>query len=76
MNVAILVAIAVVLILAIVVLARRSRPDAVSDFHRQINALSAESRRPVVDQVHKFEEQPDQPVEPDQPEDAERPDGS
>jgi hypothetical protein len=76
MNVAILVAIAVVLTLAIVALARRSRPDAVSDFHRQINALSAEARRPVVDQVHKFEVQAEQPAEPVQPEDAERPDGS
>ena len=42
----------VILVLAIVI-ARRSRPrDGVELFQRQIEALSAEARRPVVDRVH------------------------
>jgi hypothetical protein len=43
---------AVILVLAIVI-TRRSRPrDGVELFQRQIEALSAEARRPVVDRVH------------------------
>jgi Sec-independent protein translocase protein TatA len=69
MSLAILIAIAVILIVAVVVLARRARPDAVGDFQRQINALSPEARRPVVDQVHRLEETADEgndtdPTEP------------
>jgi len=53
----IVVAIVVVAVLVVVVLAvvvkRRSRPrDGVELFQRQIDALSAEARRPVVDRVH------------------------
>jgi hypothetical protein len=59
MSLAILIAIAVVLVLAVVILARRARSDAVGDFQRQINALSPEARRPVVDQVHQLEETAD-----------------
>jgi hypothetical protein len=44
---------AVILVVAIVIVARRSRPrDGVELFQRQIEALSAEARRPVVDRVH------------------------
>jgi hypothetical protein len=47
------VAAALVVVLVVVVLARRSRPrDGVELFQRQIDALSAEARRPVVERVH------------------------
>ena len=47
------VTIAVVVVVAIVVLVARSRRsnDGVDSFRRQIDALSPEARRPVVDQV-------------------------
>jgi hypothetical protein len=73
MNFLILGIIALVLIVVVVILARRSRSDGVGDFQRQINALSPEARRPVVDQVHKFE---DQAAEPEESESTERPDGT
>ena len=37
-------------------LRRSSRPDGVATFRRQIDALSPEARRPVVDQVQQLEE--------------------
>jgi hypothetical protein len=49
------IAVAALLLLVIVMLARRSRPDTAGDFRRQINALSSEARRPVVEQVHNLE---------------------
>ena len=55
MNYVALAVVAALLTLVIVMLARRSRPDTAGDFRRQINALSSESRRPVVDQVSNLE---------------------
>lgn len=75
MNVAILVVIAVLLVVVVAVLARRPQSDAISDFQRQISALSLEARRPVVDEVQKFGDRADQAALPVQPEDTERPDG-
>ena len=53
-----LIALAVVLIVvAVVILVRRRRtPDGVATFRRQIDALSPEARRPVVDRLHKLDE--------------------
>ncbi len=55
MNYVALAVVAALLTLVIVMLARRSRPDTAGDFRRQIDALSSESRRPVVDQVSNLE---------------------
>jgi hypothetical protein len=51
--VAVAVAALVVAVTLVVVVVRRSRPrDGVELFQRQIDALSAEARRPVVERVH------------------------
>ena len=67
-----LVVIAVVVALAVVVVvarARRSRhSDGVATFRRQIDALSPEARRPVVDRVQQLEEEAADPP-PSRPED-------
>lgn len=57
MPVAILAAIAVVILIIVVVVVRRRRrpPDTVASFRRQIDALSPEARRGVVDQVQRIE---------------------
>lgn len=54
--VAVLVIVAVVVVIAVVILVRRREPDTLDSFRRQIDALSPEARRPVVDQVHRLEE--------------------
>ncbi|MET0325810.1 MAG: hypothetical protein ABW219_11345 [Ilumatobacteraceae bacterium] len=56
-----LIAVAVVLIVvAVVILVRRRRPpDGVATFRRQIEALSPEARRPVVDRLHQLDEDGD-----------------
>jgi hypothetical protein len=76
MNLAILIAIAAVLLLLVVLLARRSRPDTVGDFRRQIDALSSQARRSTVDQVQGFEHSVvDEPAD-EKSEEQENPDGS
>jgi hypothetical protein len=56
----VIIAIAVVVVVIAVILMRRSRhPDGVAQFQRQIDALSPEARRPVVDRVQQLEEQAD-----------------
>jgi hypothetical protein len=47
------VLVALIVIVAVVVLARvlRPKPDPVDSFRRQIDALSPEARRPTIDQV-------------------------
>lgn len=53
----VLVAIVVIVVLAVIVLlVRRREPDTLDSFRRQIDALSPEARRPVVDQVQQIEE--------------------
>ena len=52
-----LAALVVVVVVVAVVRARRSRhDDGVATFRRQIDALSPEARRPVVDKVQQLEE--------------------
>ncbi len=53
MTLILVIVIAVVVVAAGVMLVSRRRPnDGVSSFQRQIDALSPEARRTVVDQVH------------------------
>ena len=48
---------ALIVIAVVIVIARRRRPvDGVATFRRQIDALSPEARRPVVDRVQALEE--------------------
>jgi hypothetical protein len=62
-----LAAVAVVVVVIAVVMMRRSRrPDGVAAFQRQIDALSPEARRPVVDKVQQLEDQPPKPAEDDE----------
>jgi hypothetical protein len=58
---------AVAIVLAVIVGAlRRSRStDGVASFRRQIDALSPEARRPVVDQVQQLEEDAQPPDDED-----------
>ena len=71
---AVLVAVAAVIVVVVVVAvvrARRSRhSDGVATFRRQIDALSPEARRPVVDKVQQLEEEAAEP--PSGPEDPPR----
>jgi hypothetical protein len=49
---------ALIVVAVVVVVARRRRPaDGVATFRRQIDALSPEARRPVVDRVRTLEEE-------------------
>jgi septation ring formation regulator EzrA len=74
-TVLVIAIIAVVVIAVALIVMRRSRPaDGVAQFQRQINALSPEARRPVVDKVQQLE--PDLPDEPDEPEQRKDADGS
>jgi hypothetical protein len=51
---------ALVVVILIVVLVRRSRSaDGVATFRRQIDALSPEARREVVDKVQSLEDKPE-----------------
>jgi hypothetical protein len=59
--VAAVVAAAIVLLL----LRRRRPPDGVESFQRQIDALSPEARRSVVDRVHRLDDEPEQGGERD-----------
>ena len=55
------VAIAVV-VLAVIVVRRRRHPDGVAQFRRQIDALSPEARRPVVNRVQQLETEAESPA--------------
>ena len=61
----VLIAVAAVIVVAVVIAvvrARRSRhSDGVATFRRQIDALSPEARRPVVDKVQRLEEEAAEP---------------
>lgn len=72
----VIVAIVVVALVAFVVFVatRRRDTDAVSSFQRQIDALSPEARRGVVDQVHRIERGDDQDADRDADDDAAGPD--
>ena len=62
-----LVALGAVVLVVLVVVALRLRqpPDTVASFRRQIDALSSEARRPVVDQVTQIEREPEAAAEPE-----------
>jgi hypothetical protein len=60
-----IVAVAVaVVVLAVLVVRRRRHPDGVAQFRRQIDALSPEARRPVVDRVQQLEDEAGSPAQP------------
>lgn len=69
---AVLIVVAAVVVVAVVIVAarvRRSRhSDGVATFRRQIDALSPEARRPVVDQVQQLEDEAAE-TPPERPED-------
>ena len=58
------VAVVVVIAVVVVVMRRSRHPDGVAQFQRQIDALSPEARRPVVDRVQQLEEEADAPQPP------------
>ena len=59
--------VAFVVVISVIVLRRSRRPDGVAAFQRQIDALSPEARRPVVDKVQQLEDQADIPPPPAKP---------
>ena len=65
---AVLVAVAAIVVVAIVIAVARARrarqSDGVATFRRQIDALSPEARRPVVDKVQALEEEAAEPPAP------------
>lgn len=54
--VVIAVALVVAVVVVVVLISRRREPDTLGSFQRQIDALSPAARRPVVDQVQRFEQ--------------------
>jgi hypothetical protein len=74
-TVVVIVIVAVVVVVAIVaaLVVRARRPDTVEVFQRQIDALSPEARKPVVEQIQQLDdrgeedgaEEPDGPAEED-----------
>jgi len=66
---AIVIVVVVVVVVAVVLIGRR-RTDGVDSFRRQIDALSAESRRSTVDQVHDAARRRDQADEDDDPDEG------
>jgi flagellar biosynthesis/type III secretory pathway M-ring protein FliF/YscJ len=63
---AVVIVIVAVVVVAIVValVLRARRPDTVEVFQRQIDALSPEARKPVVEQLQQFDERGDDEVSP------------
>lgn len=65
---AVLIAVAALVVLIAVIAAVRARrarqSDGVATFRRQIDALSPEARRPVVDKVQALEEEAAEPPAP------------
>ncbi|MDJ0771333.1 MAG: hypothetical protein QNJ12_21285 [Ilumatobacter sp.] len=57
----VIVVLAIAVVIAVIVGMRlRRRTDPVDSFRRQIDALGPEARRPVVDQVRRVDDDPDQ----------------
>lgn len=52
----IIIALAVVVLAVVIALRRRRTSDGVVSFQRQIDALSPEARRPVVDRMQRIDE--------------------
>ncbi len=61
MIVVVVVIVAIVVVVAIVaaLVVRARRPDTVEVFQRQIDALSPEARKPVVEQLEQLDERED-----------------
>ena len=53
-----------VIVVALIVARRRRHPDGVAQFRRQIDALSPEARRPVVNRVQQLEDESESPPPP------------
>ncbi len=63
----VIVVLAIAVVVALIIGMRlRRRSDPVDSFRRQIDALGPEARRPVVDQVRRVDDDPDQ-TGPDAP---------
>ena len=62
---AVIIVIAAVAVVALIValVLRARRPDTVEVFQRQIDALSPEARKPVVEQVQQLDERDDEETE-------------
>jgi hypothetical protein len=73
--VVVIVAVVVALVLLLISRSRRSN-DGVDSFRRQIDALSPEARRPVVDQVQNVAGQNEPDAEPDDDDDGDPVDGA
>jgi hypothetical protein len=56
--------VAALIVIVLVVAARRRSTDTVATFQRQIDALSSEARRPVVDQVTQLERDDEEATPP------------
>jgi len=77
MSTVLLVSVAVVMVLVVIFVVSRSRrsQDGVDSFRRQIDALSPEARRPVVDEVQNVAGRTERPVvEPDTDDSEQTPD--
>ena len=68
----VLIAAALIAVVLVLVVRMARSPDGVTQFQRQIDALSPEARRPVVDQVQQLEDA----AEPDDDLDGKDRDGS
>jgi hypothetical protein len=68
-TVAIVVAVvAVAVVVAVLVLRPRRSDDDIADFRRQIDALSKESRRPIIDRMNPSDDPPADDDGDDEPE--------
>jgi hypothetical protein len=65
----IVVAVLIIVALAVKYLVRQRRPDTVEVFQRQIDALSPEARKPVVEQVQQLDERAEKSDEPPEEDD-------
>jgi hypothetical protein len=61
---AVVIGLAVIVLIVVVVSRSRRSNDGVDSFRRQIDALSPEARRPVIDQMYGATDRNDQRVDP------------
>ena len=77
MLVAVVAVVAALLVIGAVIMYRLTRSnDAVESFRRQIDALSPEARRNVVDQVNRIDDATTEPPDTDSADPADDPDGT
>ena len=65
--VALIAAVAIVIAVIVGALRRSRSPDGVATFRRQINALSPEARKPVVEKLQQLDERGGEENGPDEP---------